>query len=193
MAMTAPKDILLIVHPGSACGSADFSLGREHAETQRLDMQCLIEQWQGGVLVIDGSLSEELTEGFRRGWTDLGRAIDEALARAAAKGAVSQRRRGDDSEAFNQDSAAKAFVQDLELSPDSTSFTLTGAWVDAEGGGCVNSVRETLEGLGFQARVESAMDLDFSPEEFDDEEEPADAPSPTLAAGPGTGKPGRGR
>ena len=50
------------------------------------------------------------------------------------------------------------------------------AWVHDDGEGCVNGIRDLLVGLGFQARVEDAMDFDFQTEqdepEEDEEEEP---------------------
>ena len=76
-------------------------------------------------------------------------------------------------------------VKDHGLTPANTVITLTGAWVEDSGDGCVHSVREVLEELGFSPTLESPMDLDFSLETEDDfdededeemEEEPAPAP-----------------
>lgn len=164
-----PKPLLIIVHPGSACGSADENLGRDNAAHQRLEMQLLIENWQGGVLVIDGALSDELEpDGWRRAWSDLGAAITGALARAADQGLPSGRIYGDDAEDFNQAEAARQLVKDYALTPENAAITLTGAWIHDDGGGCVNHVRETLEALGFTLRVEDAINLDLDLD-FDDE------------------------
>lgn len=166
--MSTPTPLLIIVHPGSACGSADMNLGAEAAEVQRLDMQMLIENWEGGVAVIDGELSDEL-EGFRRSWQDLGGAITDALDRAQQSGLISERVFGDDDGDYRQMDAARDLVQKHGLTPDKVAITLTGAWIDDDGDGCVHSVREALEALGFQPVVEDAMSLDFELDTEDDD------------------------
>lgn len=192
--MTTPQPLLIIVHPGSACGSADMNLGNDAAAALRVEMQILIENWSGAVAVIDGELSDELNNNWKRGWTDLGEAIEGALARASEAGLLSARIMGDDNSEYNQQMAVADLVRDQGLTPDATQITLTGAWIDDEGDGCVHSVRETLEELGFSPRIEDAMNLDFSLDGDDDDfgedenEEPAiaatTAPSPrTRRAG----------
>jgi hypothetical protein len=54
------QKLLVIVHPGSACGSADFNLGKFEARAARDTLRGAIEDWEGGVIVIDGELSDEL-------------------------------------------------------------------------------------------------------------------------------------
>jgi hypothetical protein len=177
------QEVLLIVHPGSACGSADMNLGRDNAAIQRLDMQSLVEGWQGPVLVIDGELSEEL-EGGRDAWSQWGQAIKDALSRASSAGLPSRRIAGDDFSEFNQEAAARALVQEFGFTPDTTEFALSGAWYESDtGGGCVGSVHDVLASLGFTASTMGAMDLDESPSEdedcddVDDLEETASPPS----------------
>lgn len=175
---TAP--VLIIVHPGSACGSADMNLGRENADIQRMDMICTINEWRGGVLVIDGEFSDELSGfGMRREWQELGNAIDQALSLASQSGNVSGRILGDDASEFTQMEAAVQLVHDYDLTPSKTPITLTGAWIHDDGEGCVNSVRDALRPLGFEPEISSAMnfDLDLTPEFDDEEEQDIDTPS----------------
>lgn len=172
-----PKnELLVIVHPGSACGSADDIFGRDIAATQRLEMQLLVEGWEGGVVVIDGHFSDEL-EGGRGAWEDWGNAIKTALEQAKQKGLVSTRVLGDDSEEYDQHCAMKDVIQEHGLRPASTCFCVTGAWVHDDGEGCVNGIRDLLVSFGFQARVEDAMDFDFE----SDQDEPEDDADEELA------------
>lgn len=174
--------VLIIVHPGSACGSADMNLGRENADIQRCDMICSINEWRGGVLVIDSDFSDELSGfGMRREWQELGNAIDQALSRASQAGGVSGRIVGNDASDFTQMEAAVQLVHDYGLTPSKTPITLTGAWVHDNGDGCVNSVRDALGPLGFEPQISGAMnfDLDLTPE-FDDDDQDIDMPPPAL-------------
>lgn len=158
------KSLLVIVHPGSACGSADMNLGVEAAEQCRMEMQSLVEGWEGAVAVIDGELSDELSGG-ERSWSEWGRAINEALERARQQKLLAVRMMGDDSHEYNQQAATKDLVRQHRLDPQSTAITLTGAWVDDSGGGCVHAVREVLDELGFNPVVSDAMNLDFELED----------------------------
>lgn len=174
-AQDEPTPVLVIVHPGSACGSAEMNLGRDGADYQRGEMQLAVEDWQGAVVVIDGELSEEL-EGYRSTWSEWGNSIQQALERAKKKGLLALRVRGDDAEDYNQQAAIADVVKNHGMTPANTTFTLTGAWVDEDGGGCVHSVREVLERLGFTPQLDSPMDLDFS---LDSEEELDEEPAVT--------------
>lgn len=178
--------VLVIVHPGSACGSADENLGRDNATYQRLEMQMAVENWEGAVVVIDGELSDELS-GWRSAWKDWGDAVDQAVSRAKEQGLLGLRVMGDDSAAYNQQDAIRDVVKEHGLTPENATFTLTGAWVEDNGDGCVHSVREVLEELGFSPVLESPMELDCSLDSEDDleddcgEDEEAEAPTPFSA------------
>jgi hypothetical protein len=151
-----------------------MNLGLEAAEIARLDMQILVENWSGGVAVIDGELSDELT-GSKRAWSQWGRAIEEALERARLAGQIAERIMGDDNGGdYRQQDAARDLVAKHHLSPRNTSITLTGAWIDDSGDGCVHSVRETLEEFGFKPTIEDAMNLDFEIDCEDDSEDEDD-------------------
>lgn len=186
--------VLVIVHPGSACGSADENLGRDNAAYQRLEMQMTVENWEGAVVVIDGDLSDELS-GWRGAWQEWGDTVAKAVERAKEQGLLALRVMGNDASEYNQEDAIRDVVKDHGLTPANAMFTLTGAWVEDNGDGCVHSVREVLEELGFSPTLESPMDLDFSLDNEDDndneyesdedseeEMEPEAAPAPSPAA-----------
>lgn len=138
--------LLIVVHPGSACGSADFNLGPAEAGRAREVLAEDLDAWTGPIAVIDGDLSAELRQ---RSYRDLGTALEGALERAAEGGHRSLRMRGDNEEEFDQAAAAEAIVADLQLAGGGWRVELTGAWFDPERrDGCVNSVAQVLEGAG---------------------------------------------
>lgn len=94
---------------------------------------------------------------------------------------------GSDDEEYDQQAAIADVVTRQAWSPSEVSMVLTGAWVDDDGGGCVHSVRETLEARGFLTRIESAMDLDFDDghdDDFDDDVEIDVAPDEASPSRP---------
>lgn len=147
--------VLFVVHPGSACGSADWNLGDEAAAAARAALAADLEAWTGGVVVIDGDLSGELlAPPYRR----LGRAVEGALARAASAGMPVLRVAGDawDAERDQRWAASRA-ARLLRLAPEGPPPEVTGAWLhlgDEEG--CVNSVRDALAQAGLAARVRAS-------------------------------------
>jgi hypothetical protein len=166
------KPLLIIVHPGSACGSADENLGRDTAAMLRLDMQMLVEGWDGGVVVIDGELSDELSSNWRREYNEWGAVITGALTRAKDKGFISRRIMGDDDNKFNQEDAIKGIVREHGLTDNNSAITLTWAWIQSsDGGGCVTSVEEALAEIGISSVIEDAMDLDYEGDAADDDNE----------------------
>lgn len=176
-----PNRMLVIVHPGSACGSADMNIGRYNADYLRAEMTGLILSWDGGVVVIDSDLSDELNETWRRSYRELGEAIEQAVERAQTQGKLALRVVANDFGEYTQMEAIRDIVQTHQWDPAKLNVTLTGAWVHDDGQGCVHSVREVLEELGFSPRIEDAMDMDFdldaSPEEEEEEEE---LPTPSV-------------
>ena len=145
---TNPNPILVIVHPGSACGSADMNIGRDNADYLRSEMTALILGWEGGVVVIDSDLSDELCETWRRSHRELGEAIEQAVDRAKSQGKLALRVVGNDGGEYTQMDAIRDIVHTHQWDPTHIAVTLTGAWVDNDGDGCVHSVREVLEKLG---------------------------------------------
>jgi hypothetical protein len=142
----AVEPLLILVHPGSACGSADFNLGRSVAKAERQGLITDLNNSNGGLLVVDGDISDELPR-----YPALKGAIDEALARAKSRGLIAQRVFACDMKTTNWPTKVKKMVQNMQLDPQ-TPIEVTGAWVDGETG-CVVAVYQTLQSLGFKNLV----------------------------------------
>ncbi len=139
------RSILVLVHPGSACGSADFNLGPFEGERARDILAQDLADWEGGVIVIDGALSDEVP-----GYPSLADALDEALAQARP----ALRILGDDASDYDQRRAVLDAATQIGATPETVRFTVTGAWFDPEeASGCVNSVRDALGMAGFVVEV----------------------------------------
>ena len=153
--LSAKQDILVIVHPGSPCGSADFNLGGIATEARKLLIND-IAHWHHGMIVIDGELSDEL---LYPPYQPLHRAINMALARAQDLKLTSIRQYGHDPD---QVQVIQQVIRELGLPPENARFFLTGAWLHSrDGGGCVGSVHQVLCEMNFCAVVrDSAVDLD---------------------------------
>lgn len=173
------KPVLVLVHPGSACGSADFNLGKSIAGAGRDGIVLDLAASSGDVVVIDGHFSDEIPH-----YAGLSKALDEALERARERGDLSIRILGDDSEDFNQVEAAKQVIVEHGLSPEAHAVSLTGAWFDHDGDeGCVNSVLEVFRERGFSATVlDGAMSLGDGQEPDEEDDEGMDDVSPALGA-----------
>jgi hypothetical protein len=157
------QTILFVVHPGSACGSADFNLGIQDAEAARGRLREAVDRWVGGVVVIDGFLSDELRQPR---YGALGAAIAGLLDRSFAAGLPAMRTRGCDSESDDQIAATRKAVADLGLDPARHAVEVTGAWHDPSGrSGCVTSVAQELSRLGFDVlvREDAVVEPDTSP------------------------------
>ena len=142
------KEVLVLVHPGSACGSADYNIGRDAADRARVDMTDLLNAWHGDIIVLDGDLSDELPR-----FPVFADAIRSAVRRARRAGYLAIREVANDPE---QVEAIKriASMHDLTRS----SVVVSGAWYDpTDECGCVNSVIHALEGLGVRAAVADAV------------------------------------
>jgi hypothetical protein len=170
------RTLLIVVHPGSCCGSADFNCGDAAAEAAREILAGDLDDWAGALAVIDGDLSSELRLRKYRG---LGAALEAALERAAAAGQPAIRIRGGDEDEFDQVAAALSLAESLGLSSGAWKVETTGAWYDPTGSeGCVNSVVEALATAGVSVTVRpSAVMLDVDPPQ--DGDSPA-APIPYL-------------
>lgn len=159
--------VLVLVHPGSACGSANFNLGRTEARAAREGLIREIDGWQGGIFIIDSEFSDEIVE-----YPGLDRAIAQAISTANDRGLISRRVVGDDPDQVQR---ITEFVSSLsEQDRTLTEFVVTGAWFDpSDGEGCVGSVHKQLLTLGCKAQVgESAVSL-----ADEDEDEWAEQPS----------------
>ena len=149
------RTILVLVHPGSACGSANYNLGRTEARAAREGLALELDSWQGGLLVIDGEFSDELDE-----YPLFAHAIREALERAKSDGLTCERVMGNDPE--QQDRIREFIAADSQRASQS-HFVVTGAWYHPEdGGGCVGSVIERLKEAGCSVVLaDSAVSIEF--------------------------------
>lgn len=147
----AKMHLLVVVHPGSACGSADFNLGMDLARACRDSLIADIKAWRGGAIVITGGLCDEIK---RPAYAALDVAISNCLRRARYGRLVSKKVRGPSADLhYCQTHAIHDVIRKLRLSPASVCFELTGAWYDSgiRGCGCVNSVHDKVVNLGFEA------------------------------------------
>ena len=155
--MTHPTPILIVVHPGSACGSADFNIGPSLARDCRRLLVDKLNGWTGGIVILDGALSDELPK-----FPTLRTALEAALARADGAGFLARREAADDPDQVKV--ARRIFAK--PAFDRSTRIVLTGAWYDAaDQHGCINSVCTVLRTLRY-AHLDvddSAFDLDVSP------------------------------
>jgi hypothetical protein len=140
-----PAPVLVVVHPDSTCGSADFNLGEDEAAEDRTKLIADLEGWQGGVIILDGGLRRELVA---PAYQPLQGALTAVLQRAKASNQIAIRR-------VAADPAQRKVMQQIvpRLDPH-TQFYLTGAWFHPEdSAGCVGDVLDVLRAAGFAAKV----------------------------------------
>lgn len=146
--------VLVLVHPGSACGSLDFHHGRRMADEERGMLARRLLDWNGPLVVVDSDLSDEIVQ--HPGLHD---AIAGALDRGRTAGHHVSRTKCDDED----DDWVRRAV-DAVLSVGSTRAIVTGAWYHADDdGGCVNAVYDGLAETGLAVDVDDsaiAIDLD---------------------------------
>lgn len=130
--------LLIVVHPGSLCGSADFNLGDEAAAAREAVLNEL-KEWTGDVLVLDSWTSDELPI-----FPLLDQAIIDAVLRAPSFG-----ERLEDEDPDEPDLAVN-HLADRSISLDTPIF-LTGAWYHPDDdNGCVNANRDALLAAGYR-------------------------------------------
>jgi hypothetical protein len=149
--------ILVLVHPGSACGSADFHHGRSYAESERAMLVRTLDSWDGPLVVVDSDLSDEIP-----GHPPLARAIADALARSAGSSHAARLLAGDGQEDYDGTDWVSQ-VRDHVVSAGARHAVITGAWYHADDdGGCVNAVCDVLSGEGLSVDVhDSALSIDM--------------------------------
>lgn len=130
------QPLLIVVHPGSLCGSLDMHCP-DSAEATRASIAAEITKWPGPVIVVDGDLTDELAFGRYR---KLGRAVDSVLYRTF--GAATD---------LGLERAAQRCVKKFQMKPG-TPITVTGAWADRNSG-CVTTVVDALLALGLTAQA----------------------------------------
>lgn len=138
MEPAAPSSLLIVVHPGSLCGSLDMHLGNEADET-RYAIAEEIENWPGPVAVVSGCFMDELE---RSGYRDLGRALDSHATYVT---------RGEPSD-LGLKRAAFRIAKRFGLQAGA-KVRITGAWNDKDGSGCVTAVANALKSRGIEAVI----------------------------------------
>jgi hypothetical protein len=149
---------LVLVHPGSACGSADFHHGRRAATAARQAIADLLLSWDGDLVVVDSDLSDEID-----GSPPLAAAIDGALAANAERGWRTVRLRACDAGDERDGGNWVAEVRDHVLGLSVRRVVITGAWYHPDDdGGCVNAVYDALDARGLSLDVDdSAISIDI--------------------------------
>lgn len=133
--------MLVVVHPGSACGSADFNLGLMEGAKARERLARTITNWPGQIVIIDGELSDELGV-----YAHLGLAIENAQ--------TARRVTRVDADASVQDWAANA-SRVIKSRMQDGKVHLTGAWRHSDGSdGCIDHLARTMKSaFGIDADV----------------------------------------
>jgi hypothetical protein len=136
--------LLVLTHPGSACGSADNLLGRFDGRAGRDGLKIELDHWRGHILVADGELSEEIPD-----YPTLATSLDRALAQAARDKLIAKRVFACDNLTPNWPSKVAKTVKAMKLPPE-TPITVSGAWhCPGEAFGCVNATARALSRAGF--------------------------------------------
>jgi hypothetical protein len=173
----SPTETLILVHPGSMCGSARMQLGKREADMARADVLDRVASHEGALLVIDGALSDEISSAENG-------VIDAAVLRAAEAGHISGRVWGCDSgespfpawSGFRTDAGQLIFEGQEQAATDlapvlpAAPVMVTGAWAGSnEDDGCVNSVANAVRAvLGREALVGIDETALLMPPEFED-------------------------
>lgn len=151
---------LIVVHPGSLFGSAEFTAGKSKARAYRSQIMDEISNHQGNLIVIDGFLSDEIHEDFEDA-IELG--LSNAISNAARAGTLNScsalRLWGCDAgespfdewrgfgsctqpQVFKGQEEAAEFLTDRLVADE---IVVTGAWATLHGRwGCVNSVADVF-------------------------------------------------
>jgi hypothetical protein len=135
------EQILILVHPGSLCGSADMNLGRFEASAAREEIAFELDQWKGGLVVLDGMFSDELPD-----YPVINDAIEECLDRCSTS-PITTRLEADDPDHAQ---IALDYLRKHEM-PTDTKIVITGAWYEPDWScGCVNLTFAALKKAGFE-------------------------------------------
>lgn len=148
------RRVLLVVHPGSCCGSAAYNLGAALASEMRDHLVDEVRAWTGDVLVMDGMLSDELSE-----YPTLDAALRDAVKRAA----VGHRLFACDAEGEHFTTLLPRYLAQSEWrDPAAHRFMLTGASYDPDDeSGCVNATRDALVEMGYECEILDSVFVDL--------------------------------
>jgi hypothetical protein len=175
----AESRILVIVHPGSCCGSADFNIGSDASEYRRVLVN-FVQRWNGAVIVMRGELDDELSYGR---YAALGGAITQALSRAKASGHLSLSVSAHDPAQVTKMQGILKKAAAYGITPE-TRFILTGAWVYSDTTGCVGSVNEVLMNAGYATEISHTAFTDYGSNGDDDYEAEGETKTASSQIGP---------
>ena len=128
------EKIMVLVHPGTACGTADYNLGDE-APGLRDALAFEVMAWEHDLFVIDGEMSDELQH-----YAMLGLAVENALD--ARNRRVVRHKACDFAHPEWTDGVGRRFDQVWPGGPH--DVTITGAWAQEDGRGCVDMMVDRL-------------------------------------------------
>lgn len=156
--------MLVLVHPGSTLGSADFNIGKNLAKSYRDMIINDLKKWNDHFVVIDGSLSDELAH-----FPMYQRALDGALERAKAAGKIAHREWGCDDQGPGASGAMEEVIRKFDMKPDEWKINFTGAWTSRGAGhGCVDGAYDAAQSLGFKNL--DILDSAIDEEPYEDDE-----------------------
>lgn len=133
------KHVLVVVHPGSLCGSLAMHCGDE-CDDIRERMAVEIEDFDGAVVTVLGGMEDEFDDPWDRSTKNLGMALDDRSEWEV---------NGEPSEQGLRKAAAA-----IARRYPSESYVVTGAWNDRDGTGCVTTVANALKQLSPQSIVQ---------------------------------------
>jgi hypothetical protein len=145
------RRILVVVHPDSACGSADFNLiGEGEAVAQRRKLAAELDGWIGEMWIVDGFAPGDLR---KRRYAPLATALRRASERCVAAGFRVDRRSGPADSVTDHRAVAMSLANARRATAD-TEIVVTGAWYNSErDDGCVADVAVVLRGIGCHVRI----------------------------------------
>jgi len=138
--MKMKQPVLILVHPGSLCGSANANIGKLDANCVREEIAIELDRFNGSILVLDGEFSDELPY-----YSQLDKAIKSCVERCAKTG-FGERLEADDPVHIKiaVDSMTRLNV------PKNAEIKLTGAWHHPdETAGCVTMACKALKEAGY--------------------------------------------
>lgn len=158
--------VLLMVHPGSACGSANFNIGQIQADQGRAGLIEDIDhavQNNMHIIVLSGDFDDEIPY-----FPDLNKAYGEAIKPVA--GRVRKAVYAGDPDQID---VTQEIVKGLGGKAKDIHFLVSGCCLlDADKEvkeGCVGSVYETLKSCSLQNILISSNSIEFDNEELDND------------------------
>ena len=143
------NDILILVHPGAACGLANVQ-NKTKADAERDGMCRELAEWKGGILVIDNENSEDISA-----YPKLNTAIRNAVDGATRRGSPAARIFASAKISKDWTGLISKAIRAWGPKPD-TYFEVTGAWYYLRTNeGAVNVVYDLILLMGYQGNISS--------------------------------------